>query len=349
MPDQQVSQFLKQEKEFSFADAVAEAKRDFPKQTAGITFIDLAAEDAEKQVQDFAEKAKLTSFQYDSLMRKINSKAAVATEMNGFQILAMPSTREGDKQSFPGDDYKSAYFCFQHELGHFVVPNAQTATSRKSDEYKEHAADTFAMLRGLKEGVFQKSDLLKLADKRGQEMLMTMDFHHFTSMSLDALAINPKNIDFLSLSKQEIVKISVQHAKTFETGSDAYKKLSKFQYGNGATFTQDGELLHDVIDKKLHDLHDMAMKSPANSQAFYLAARVLNNVIETGSIKIGSVEHKVDVTADYWQEAKAALKEKAGNRDIGAKKAGETVSLTRPEKPKTILGRIADSIKPIKI
>ncbi len=355
MPDQQVSQFFKQDapQVFDFEQAVADARRDYPKETSNLTFIDTSAADFPEKLEAFAKKAKLTNAQFEHIIKNAKTSTALATEMNGHDLMLIPVAREGDKQSFPGDDYKSAYFCFQHELGHFVVPNAQGMNSGKSDEYKEIAAYTFAMMRGLKDGTFQKSDLLSLADHRGQAMLMTMDFSHMTAMALDAMAINPKNIDFISLSKQEIVKVAQQHARTFDTTSKAHSKFSKMQNSNGYTMeeTETGALAvrHEVIDAKLHNLQQIAIDSPAHSQEFYIAARVLNNVLETGVIKLGSFEHKVDVNTDYWKEAKQALQDKAGDRDIGGRKAQQTVSLARAEKPKNFVSKIADSFKPIKI
>lgn len=354
MPDQQVSQFLKREpKVFDFDQAVADARRDFPKQTANVTFMDTTAADFPEKLDEFAKKAKLNNTQYNHILKNAGSAIAVATQMNGHGLMLIPVAREGDRQSFPGDDFKSAYFCFQHELGHFVVPNAQGINSGKSEEYKEIAADTFAMMRGLKEGVFQKSDLLALADHRGQAMLMTMDFSHMTAMALDAMAINPKNIDFLSLTKEDIVKVATRHARTFDTTSKAHSKFSRMQNSNGYTMeeTEAGALAvrHEVIDAKLLNLQQIAMDAPANSQEFYIAARVLNNVLETGVIKLGSLEHKVDVNTDHWKQAKQALQDKAGDRDIGARKAQTTVSLTRPEKPRNLVSKIADNFKPIKI
>ncbi|HYD17214.1 MAG TPA: hypothetical protein VEF76_01890 [Patescibacteria group bacterium] len=347
MPDLQ-SQFLKKETPFDFAEAVAEARRDYPKETANITFFDLASPEVEKEIAAFAEKANLNGRQYDALLEKVENKRAVATEMNGFRIVAVASAGEGDMQSFPGDEYKSAYFAFQHELGHFVVKDAQGLSGRAED-YKEHAADTFAVIRGLQAGVLKKSDLLALSDKRGQEMLMSMDFAHMTSMSLDAIAINPKNIDFLSLSKQDIAKVAQRHANTFESTGKTFSKFSALQNGNGCTIP-DGSLRHDVIDRKLDQLLDIAMSAPADSQEFYLAARVLNNVLETGKLRWAPFEHTVDVSTDHWREAHKALLAKAGDRDIGAKKAHKSVSLHRPgEEPKNLVARIAEGIKPLKI
>jgi hypothetical protein len=349
MPDQQVSQFLKQEqpKEFDFEQAVADARRDYPKQTANLTFIDTSAPDFAEKLEEFAKKAKLTSAQYNHILKNAESATALATEMNGHDLMLIPVKREGEKQSFPGDDYKSAYFCFQHELGHFVVKDAQ-GIGGGTGQYKENAADSFAMIRGLQAGVFQKSDLLALADKRGQEMLMTMDFDHMTAMSLDAIAINPKNIDFISLSPKEIAKVAERHATTFGAGSRADSKFSKMQGKHGYTTDEYGAVLPKVIEAKLLSLQEIAMSSPAKSQEFYIAARILNNVLETGTIKLGGLEHKVDVNTDHWKDAKKALMEKAGDRDIGGKKAQATVSLTRPEK-KSAFARIVEPLKPMKI
>ncbi len=351
MPDQQVSQFLTKEepKVFDFEKAVADARRDFPRETKYITFIDISAPDAEDKLLEWAKKSGMNQSQLDKMMTKAGNMEAVAKVVNGHTLLAMPSQRENSAaESFPGNAYKSAYFCFQHELGHFVIPEGHAASSNKSTEYREHAADTFAMMRGLKDGVFQKTDLLHLSNRRGHEMLMTEDITHLTSMSLDALIINPKNIDFLSLSKNEIVKIAQKHAAEFEMDGKTASRFLKMQF-KGKYAYEDGANDKEVLEGKMRDLQEIAMSSPKDSQDFYIAARILNNVLETGSIKVFGNEYKVDVTTDEWKEAKLALNEKAGDRDIGAQKASQTVSLTRPEKPKNFVRKIADSFKPIKI
>lgn len=349
MPDQQVSQFLKQEpKLFDFEQAVADARRDFPKETQDITFIDTSAPDAQEKLLEWAKMAKMTPTQFEKMMENAEGMNAVAKNVNGFKLIAMPSQREGANESFPGDAFKSAYFCFQHELGHFVVPQGHASESNKSTEYREHAADTFAMMRGLKEGVFQKTDILDLSNRRGHGMLLTEDVTHLTSMSLDALVINPKNIDFLSLSKDDIVKIAQQHAKTFEMDDKTNSRFVTMQM-NGRRAYQAGANDEEVMLGKLRDLQEIAMSSPRDSQEFYIAARILNNALETGVIKSGGMEQKIDVNTEEWQQAKKALMEKAGDRDIGAQKASQSVSLTRPEKPKNLVSKIADSFKPIKI
>ncbi|MDI1226317.1 MAG: hypothetical protein PSY14_01345 [bacterium] len=352
MPDQQVSQFVTQEpKVFDFEQAVADARRDFPKETKDITFIDTSAPDAFEKLTEWAKMAGLSPTQYNDMMDNAENMNALTKNANGYKLVAMPAKREGANESFSGDSYKSAYFCFQHELGHFVVPQAHasdTSAVRKTTQWREHAADTFAMLRGLKDGVFQKKDLIDLSDKRGHSMLLTEDVTHLTSMSLDALAINPKNTDFISLSKKEIIQISKAHAEEFQIEGKMNSRFVTLQM-NGRRAYQAGATDDEVVQGKMRELQEIAMSSPKDSQEFYVAARILNNVLETGVLKSGGIEQKVDVSTEEWKEAKKALMEKAGDRDIGAKKASQTVSLTRPEKPKNFVSKIADSFKPIKI
>ncbi len=338
---------------FDLAKAVEMARRDFPAQTKNITFIDTTAPDAEDQLYAWAVKAGQNQIQYETLLDYKDQHITVARESNGHRLIALPLGREAEDGAFPGNPYKSAWYSFLHELGHFVVPEAHASTGSKSTQHNEHAADTFAAVMGLQLGIFDKADIAALADGRSHGMLLTKDVTHLTSMSLDAIVINPKNIDFMSLSKAEVVAIAKKHAATFEMEEGIGSKFANLQ-GMHRWAEKEGIPLADIVSEKLVKIHEIAMTAPAQSQDFYLAARILDTALETGIMKYGSQQAEVDVTATEWKDMRSKLQSKwlseHPERDIGGKKALESPELHRKDEvPKTLIGRIKNSVTPLKI
>ncbi len=338
---------------FDLAKAVDQARRDFPDETKNITFIDTTAPDAEEQLYAWAVKAGQNQIQYESLLDYKDQHITVARESNGHRLIALPLGREADHGSFPGNAHKSAWYSFLHELGHFVVPAAHASTGSRSTQYNEHAADTFAALRGLQLGIFDKADIVALADSRSDGMLMTKDVTHLTAMSLDAIAINPKNIDFMSLSKEDVLAIAQKHADTFEMESGIYSKFSNLQ-GMHRWAEREGMTLQEIVIEKLIKLQEIALESPVQSQDFYLAARILNNAIESGTMKFGTQKAEIDTSGSSWVAVRDSVNSKwlseKPERDIGAKKALGTTELHRKdEAPKNLAERLRQRITPLKI
>lgn len=338
---------------FDFDEAVAQARRDYPEETKNVLFLDSSAPDFYQKATALAKEICLNQYQINSLFKNAEKGTAVATEMNGFQIALVPASRAAEKGQFPGDQYKSSYFCFQHELGHFVVPNAHTSSSNKDVNWREHAADFFAITRGIQAGVFDKKDVVDQATTRGMASLLALcDTEHLTSMSLDAIAINPKNIDFLSLSKQDIKKIAQQHAGAFEMDSKTESQFAEiFRSTEKATRDlPDDEYQAVMVKLRLQALVELCEKAPANSQAFYLSARILDKLIDMGEAKTGTTKVGIDISTPGWQKVKEMIGKKAGDRDIGAKKSLESAGFTRQEEqPKGMVSLIRDKLTPLKI
>lgn len=335
---------------FDFDQAVEEAKRDYPKETANVTFIDTTAPDAADQLLAWAQKANYSQTQYNALIQKMHDQSAFASSSSstGDKLLAIPVNRDPEKWGFKNERDKSAFFVFNHELGHLVIPEALANDSRKSTEYREHAADTFAVLRSMQQGVLDKKDIVAKADDRGHSMLLTGDLTHLTSMSLDAVAINPKNTDFLSLSHKEIVKIAQKHARTFETDSKTESAFLKVRRA-GMAAQMEGDM-DTAVEERLHGLSYICLTAKPDSMQFYMAARILNNALESGEISYQGTKVKVDSENEHWQHIKDTIKEKAGTRDIGAKKSLETPEITRKsEEKQSFVSRVKSAVQPIKI
>lgn len=354
MPEQQATQT--EPKVFNFDEAVAEAKKAFPKETEDIVFLNTSAPDFEEKFDAFVIEAKLSPNQAKSLYTRAHNQEAVASVYNGYKIMAIPADRE--EGQFPGDKYKSAYFCFQHELGHFVVPEAHAQTGSKTTNWREHAADFFAMTRGVQAGIFDEKDVVDQATSRGMMALLCYaDITHLTTMSMDAMVINPKDADFLTLSNKEIKGIAKKHASAFSHDGDTESKFTKVRDINRDFYreVQDFESEEErsqTVHLRLKMLCDICKESPANSQAFYLSARILDKVIEQGGVKAGPLEVKVDTSTQEWQDIKSVIATKSGERDLGAKKALEESSFTKAKEKndaKSPLARVRTAIKPLKI
>jgi hypothetical protein len=335
---------------FNFDQAVEAAKRDFPKETENVTFIDTSAPEAADQLLAWAKKARFSQTQYEALIQKMHDQSAFASvsSSTGDKLLGVPVNRDPEKWGFKNEKDKSAFFVFNHELGHIVIPEALASDSSKTTEYREHAADTFAVLRSMQQGVLDKKDIVAKADDRGHSMLLTGDLTHLTSMSLDAVAINPKNTDFLSLSPKEMVKIAQKHAGTFETDHKTESAFLKVRRA-GMDAQMKGDM-DTAVEERLHGLSYICLTAKPDSMQFYMAARILNNALESGEISYQGKKVKVDRDNEHWQHIKETIREKAGTRDIGAKKALETADITRKtEEKQGFVSRIKSAVQPIKI
>lgn len=335
-------------KYFNFAEAVAEAKRDFPKETEDVTFVDTSAPDAQDKLLEWARAEGLSQRQFDSMMNMLESQSAFVSKAkkSGHKLMAVPVERDKSKWGFENEKDKSAHFVFNHELGHLVVPECVAGDSTKSTEYREHAADTFAMMRCLQQGTLDKRDIAAKSNDRGHALLVTGDITHLTSMSLDAMVINPKNIQFLSLSPKEIIKIAQKHAATFEMDAETESRFLKVR--RAGLEAQEKGLIADAVEQRLHALSYICLSAKPDSTGFYIAARILNNALETGHVKYAGETVTFDSKNEHWQHIRETIAQKSGGRDIGGTKALQTPEISKPQES-GFIAQIKQTAAPFKV
>ena len=316
---------------FDFNKAVADARRDFPSATKQITFFDLDAPDVEAQMQKFydglspAAKKNVDAIRVDDpdfLTARDNPVAWRSQE--GIGILAAYGTRthlsDVEKIAYnPTEAAKHLQYTFQHELGHLVVKNAD-----RPGNYAEHAADAFAVLRGFQSSFLTRQDVKEISDGRSMLGWLNCDVTHITSMSLDALIINPKQRDFMSLTPEETAKVAARHAEKFST-----------DYEPGSLVTIWNALPRWGEDDErraagLEGLANVVLKTERSSLSFYVAARMLTTAKakkEAGDPNLAAM----DFSGDKWDKVFARIDRAKKSRDIGAEKAVEKDGIVKPK------------------
>jgi hypothetical protein len=105
------------------------------------------------------------------------------------------------------------------------------------------------------------------------------------------------------------------------------------------------------VEARLHALTEIAMNAPKSSMSFYLAARMIVNAVENNGVSYAGQYVKLDGQNEHWQSLKDAVLTRAGDRDIGARKAVQTTDFTRAKKPEddTLLTRFSNRFKKLSI
>jgi hypothetical protein len=330
---------------FDFDRAVAEARAEFPEETADTTFINGSDPDAAEQLYNWALKEGLRTIEWTFAAPYAHNERplSMSGHKGGTVLMMFPHK---PTPTFANDPDKSNQLTFDHELGHMV--SGKGMGNNLAADYTEHVADSFAVLRGLRRGTLQKSDIPAITAQRDAGFLLYSGIDHLTSMSLDAIVINPKNIDYQALSPQQVIRLAEKHAAAFENKYKSYNQLDDVAKIGKPTRQDEGLCVEDRAELRLHALTTICMNSKPSSMVFYLAARVLTGAIKNGGMTYLDTEFKIDASNPHWQNVLQNVMQRAGDRDIGAQKAQQAPDLTRP-KEEGILAAIKSRFTPMKI
>lgn len=331
---------------FDFERAVEEARRDFPKQTQHVTFLDGSRPDAFEKLYAWAVEQKMRTIQWDRMLAPWfeNKNAGAIPGMNGGMLLIMHP--DNPSNTFRGDADKCNHFTFDHELGHIVSPKGSGPDI--DADTAENVADSFATMRGLQRGTLHKPDLERLSALRDAGFLLYSGLNHLTSMAVDAIAINPRNTDFISLTPQETARLASRHGLAFDKPPRLMEKFEKVAKIGKPGYDDDGLPLTERLEQRLHALTEICMKAKPSSMVFYLAARIVINAIDHGGATYVDEPVRLNGENPHWQDLKESILKRAGGRDIGARKALETESLSHP-RDSSFIGKIRQAFTPLKI
>lgn len=298
---------------FDFNKAVADARAAYPEQTQNVTFVDLDDPEALVQIAQWVtlrgEKTR------DALMRNDEYKK-LSPESYGFAFrdpfqpgaLVGIHTRANDALDLlQGQGEKQAAYVFLHELGHLVVP-ADIAGSNPS----EHAADAFAMIEGLRRGLFDISDVQQVANRRVAAYIDGNDLEHLTTASLDYITINPDMVDFISLTPKEVAAVARAWSRDLSNSAEDDKRLAIIHAKDEAGKKPEWE-------EMLLRVSAVAIVAPADSASFYLSARIMNAVFRAGLIDEAQPVRDSD-GAHYWQGVRRVIAQKTAQTQPNVQK-----------------------------
>lgn len=178
---------------FNFDAEVSRIRRDFPDETKNITFIDLSATDARARVCSWVLRESGITDQmpvppeiFHTIDRILSGNNLTTVSFSGLDRLI--TFRTSYTASMAMDGKKLPYFGLYHELGHCLVPQALPLDDRKlsleDSVDKEIRADVFALLYGMRNGIFSDQDAQDIVKSRLWNAL-SFNIGHFTSEAVE--------------------------------------------------------------------------------------------------------------------------------------------------------------------
>jgi hypothetical protein len=223
---------------FDFNKAVADLRRDYPEATRNVTFIDSSRRDAVEQlaawykeevsaeyrdsqvdVSDWENKNTVRNALYEAMHNKGGAFSAYDPASGKSLVVAHGRADTLGIGIAPGLPKQSKLaFVFNHEAGHVLLKNGIFRKRKKKTIPNDKAlritrgyeisADTFAVLRGFKQGWLERRDMDRLVRWRDNPSLQ-----HETASALLALAEKHAPEDMVSRSPREIMKMAERHAR----------------------------------------------------------------------------------------------------------------------------------------
>jgi hypothetical protein len=314
---------------FDFDAAVAAARRDFPRETAKVTFLDLSAKDA-------ADKFRAWLLASPQNTKKLAEKLVAANiPKNGFtrlrdtgEILVAVNPRSASHHL--RNPAHEGLFAFHHELGHAL-------TSASLPQYFEEevplhvsarhevAADIFAALRGIAGGTLTREDVENLSLSRA----LAAPGPHATSRAIDMLLAENTDADIKKMTPQAMRDLSLVYAELYAPKQGEIEGLARqLQWvkpdDRPAPETVSGKLgekLKKVFNGILHmtpkaakmtlrrvteaewieNVADMFRKAEPGTLAAHTSAKILSSVFNTGKACYPE-EKTFDVSGEKWND-----------------------------------------------
>lgn len=238
---------------FDFQEEINRLRTDFPKESAKVTFVDLAALPALAEVKEWlAQKSGMAangSFATpEALGAAVDQLAARLVFQNGTgfscaflgkdgpALVAAPSYTTRNALGF-GDRHKEAIFTLYHEFGHAVVEGAAYDDIRSApkdplakahaDKAQEDRADSLAAMMCISRGILTPDEVRGLAERRALQSLFTKDLAHMTTEALARVALRAESADFISLSPPELRALADAHARDCARDIGALRAVEK--------------------------------------------------------------------------------------------------------------------------
>lgn len=200
---------------FDVSAAAQAAAKDYPRETKGMTFIDLTAPDGVADAMAWTKRAEPGMPAYEvAALRDITTQANALLRRapNGERLLAARS--QARTRFLGGDMAAEANFAFDHELGHavtsFLLPlGAERGAQLHQRARWEIQADVFAVLRGINRGTMTREQAYSLSNNRA----MRAPGAHATSPALDMLLGDRSDEQIRAMTPQQIADMATSYGE----------------------------------------------------------------------------------------------------------------------------------------
>jgi len=320
---------------FDFNAAMEAARRDFPQETAKITFIDLSAQDAADKFRDWllASPHNTKKLTEKLVTENIRKNGFTRLRDTGEIVVAVNPNSASHHLRNPGHE---GLFAFHHELGH-ALTSASLSRVTNGDDILAHvaarhevAADVFAVLRGIAGGTLTREDAENLSLSRA----MAPPGPHATSRALDMLLAEHTDADIKKMTPHAMRDISLVYAELYAPKHGEIEALmKKMQWVRAEEKTAPdaggglGQKLKKVFNNILHitpkaakmtvrrvteaewleNVADIFKKAEPGTLEAHTSAKILSSVFNTGKACYPD-EKKFDVSDKKWDELRKKFK-----------------------------------------
>lgn len=283
---------------FDFNAAAKRALKDHPELRGNMLFIhagetkpDAHSDDLMMQGVDDDEIADVEKMVRDAKRLKTSFHLAVSREdhKKNLGVLVFHPDKHsifGAKPS-PADDAGT----FDHETGHALI-------SRTEGTLSENAADGFAAIRHFQRFDNARENLEYAGWKRAAVAMLLGKTSHLTTFTIDRIICDAEAAKFSSLKPAETKKIAEEYARKFTPSA---KRLAKISHD----FAPLKKLPPQQAAEKLAAI---TLKARADSDTFYLGARVLAGAFRKGGLRLDG--KKIDLSGEEHAQLRMKLKMK---------------------------------------
>ena len=280
-----------------------EATKDFPQLEGRLAILDVSAHDYHGDVDleksGFASDAEFARYLSKVCQSSEDSATSKANRRSKHGLCLIVFNGAMKATGLPERDIMKT---LDHELGHFVVPNALGGGDTESNfNFRECAADVFSCLKHLQRFGAGSNIIDRLAWKRAIKLVLHGEAGHFTSFALEALKSLQDKIDFKALTPQQVTALSWNIAAKFSLPQNLVKHLDE-------TFeTVRSKIAKGMaVEEKLKLVADL-LRDEVDYHTFKSGLAHLKPHLETGT---GFKGKTLNLSGEYWDGVRKALAEK---------------------------------------
>jgi hypothetical protein len=327
-----------------FREAVENLRRDFPGETRGITFVNLAAPSAPGQVFRWIGEASAAFRKYhfgddrfdprefglDILLRDQNGLGMVDTVQG--RALVAASTRPPDIEIFPSPR-KDMLACLYRETGRAILegglsprdaalmPSIHWDPFTDPAEFSAEAAlDAFAGAYGVHKGTLSMPDVARMGLHRALGAWIDGNVLNASTLAFDGLCVHFSEALLKTAPPAEIKSIAEDCGNAFRVKPGELKDLERDFHATLPAEHRDAPAQNtdsrpesaEFRAEWLQNLAGLCERADEKSLGFHLGARVLSKILRAGEVSFPR-PRAFDVSDKKWNATRDMLTRRVKN------------------------------------